>query len=64
MAFKNSEFITKRVILNASTVNVNLPVIKLIPLLVALLDQNTSGLARSHLKYELQNQFRLHFDPS
>ena len=51
----------QRMILNASTVDVNLPVTEPIPSPVAFLDQKTSGLSRSHLKYELQHQFGLHF---
>jgi hypothetical protein len=54
----------QRMILNASTVDVNLPVTPPIPSLIAFLDLKTSGQARSHLKYELQNRFGLSFEPS
>jgi hypothetical protein len=53
-----------RMILNASTVNMNLPGTAPIPSLTAFLDLKTSGQARSHLKYELQNRFGLNFEPS
>jgi hypothetical protein len=51
-------------ILNASTVYPNLPVTVPIPSLVTFLDIMTSGQARNHLKYELQNNFDLNFEQS
>jgi hypothetical protein len=53
----------QRIILNASTLDVKLPGTAPIPSLAAFLDQKTSDIARSHLKYELHNQFGLHFEP-
>jgi hypothetical protein len=54
----------QRMIVNSSMVNVNLPVTDPIPSLVAFLDLKTSGQARNHLKYELQNNSGLNFEPS
>jgi hypothetical protein len=51
-------------ILNGSTVDPHLTVTSPIPSLVTLLDLKTSGHARNHLKYELQNNFGLNFEPS
>jgi hypothetical protein len=51
-------------ILNASTVNVNLPVTSPITSLTAFLDLKTSGQAQSHLKCELQNRCGLNLEPS
>jgi hypothetical protein len=53
-----------RMILNASTLDVNLPVTSPIPSLIAFLDINTPGQARIHLKYALQHRFGLNFEPS
>jgi hypothetical protein len=54
----------QRMILNTTTVDVNLPVTAPMPSLVAFLDMKTSGQAQSHLKYELQIRFSLNFEPS
>jgi hypothetical protein len=54
----------QRMRLNASNVDMHIPVTSPIPSLVSFLDQMTSGLARCHLKYEIQTQCGLHFEPS
>jgi hypothetical protein len=51
-------------ILNASTVDVNLPVAAPIPSLITFPDLKMLGQAWSPLKYELQNRFSLNFEPS
>jgi hypothetical protein len=53
-----------KVVMNTSTVDVNLPVTAPSPSLIAFLDLKTPGQARSHLKYEFKNRFGLKFEPS
>jgi hypothetical protein len=50
-------------ILNASMIDVKLPVTVPIPSLVTFLYLKTSGQARIHLKYQLQNRCGLNFEP-